>query len=271
VPQGTDAVVPSRLFPDSSSRSLAAIAFYLPVSFHVSLFKRFAGAAFVLALLAGCGGAAEPQPVVSTQATIQRQTALIIDAEGDSTMYGLETVNGQFVQSASPPPVLVQARLRELFGPGVTVNGYGSPGANLRFELQGTDNYSTPLQSRLAVSRAQIVVENFGINDAYLPAEEYRSNLARFVDTVRASGKLPVLEEPNPVCVGHETLDELVGILNEVAREKAVPLVKQYDAIKALPNWQALLTDCVHPGDALYAFKAAREADVLAQVIRSMP
>jgi lysophospholipase L1-like esterase len=76
-----------------------------------------------------------------------------------------------------------------------------------------------------------------------------------------------VLEEPNPVCVGHEALDELVAILNQVAREKAVPLVKQYDAIKALPNWQALLTDCVHPGDELYAFKAAREAEALAQIL----
>jgi lysophospholipase L1-like esterase len=120
------------------------------------------------------------------------------------------------------------------------------------------------------LSRARIVIENFGINDAYLPAEEYRGNLRQFVDAVRASGKLPVLEEPNPVCVGHESLDGLVGILNEVAREKSVPLVKQYEAIKALPGWQAMLTDCVHPGDALYAFKAAREAEVLAQVIRTL-
>jgi lysophospholipase L1-like esterase len=235
--------------------------------------KCFAGAAFVLALLAGCGGGAsgEPQPAVSTQAASHLQAAIVIDAEGDSTMYGLETINGRFVQSASPPPRLVQTRLRELFGPGITVNGYGSPGANLRVELAGTDNYSTPLQARLAVSRARIVIENYGINDAWLPAEEYRTNLVRFVDVVRASGKLPVLEEPNPVCVGHETLDELVAILNQVAREKAVPLVKQYDAIKALPNWQALLTDCVHPGDELYAFKAAREAEALAQVIRTSP
>ena len=70
--------------------------------------KRFAGAAFVLALLSGCGGG-EPQSVVSTQAAIHLQTAVAIDAEGDSTMYGLETVNGQFVQSASPPPVCATA------------------------------------------------------------------------------------------------------------------------------------------------------------------
>jgi lysophospholipase L1-like esterase len=234
------------------------------------MFKHVATAAAVLALLAACGGGAAPPALTSTQTAAQLQAVVAIDAEGDSTMFGLETVNGQFVQAASPPPVLVQARLRALFGAGVTVNAYGSPGANLRFELQGTDNYATPLRDRLAVSRARIVIENFGINDAYLPAEEYRANLQQFVDTVRASGKLPVLEEPNPVCVGHESLDGLVGILNEVAREKAVPLVKQYDAVKALPNWQAMLPDCVHPGDALYAFKAAREAEVLAQLIRDL-
>jgi lysophospholipase L1-like esterase len=233
------------------------------------MFTRITGAAAMLTLLAACGGGGEP-PASSVQTASRLQDAIVIDAEGDSTMFGLETVNGQFVQASLPPPVLVQARLRELFGPAVTVNGYGSPGANLRFELRGTDNYATPLRERLALSRAQIVIENFGINDAYLPAEEYRSNLREFVDAVRASGKLPVIEEPNPVCTGHENLDQLVGILNEVAREKTVPLVKQYDAIKALPNWQAMVPDCVHPGDALYAFKAAREAEVLAQVIRSL-
>jgi lysophospholipase L1-like esterase len=233
------------------------------------MLSRFASAAALLALLAACGGG-EPPVSTAAQTASRLQTVVAIDAEGDSTMFGLETLNGQFVQAASPPPVLVQARLRELFGAGVTVNAYGSPGANLRFELQGTDNYATPLSARLALSRARIVIENFGINDAYLPAEEYRGNLRQFVDAVRASGKLPVLEEPNPVCVGHESLDGLVGILNEVAREKLVPLVKQYDAIKALPGWQAMLTDCVHPGDALYAFKAAREAEVLAQVIRTL-
>jgi lysophospholipase L1-like esterase len=234
------------------------------------MFNRIASAAAVLALLAACGGGIEPQAAAASQTASRLQASIVIDAEGDSTMYGLETVNGQFVQASSPPPVLVQATLRALFGADVTVNGKGSPGANLRFELQGTDNYATPLRDRLAVSRAQIVIENFGINDAYLPAEEYRSNLRQFVDTVRASGKLPVLEEPNPVCVGHENLDQLVGILNEVAREKAVPLVTQYAAIKALPNWQAMTPDCVHPGDELYAFKAAREAEALAQVIRSL-
>jgi lysophospholipase L1-like esterase len=235
----------------------------------MQMFIRITSATTALALLAACGGGAEQPAATTTQAASRLQTAIVIDAEGDSTMFGLETINGQFVQSAAPPPVLVQSGLRELFGPAVTVNGYGSPGANLRFELRGTDNYATPLRERLALSRAQIVIENFGINDAYLPAEEYRSNLREFVDTVRASGKLPVLEEPNPVCTGHENLDQLVGILNEVAREKVVPLVKQYDAVKALPNWQAMVPDCVHPGDALYAFKAAREAQVLAQVIRS--
>jgi acyl-CoA thioesterase-1 len=234
------------------------------------MFTRMTSAAAVLALLAACGGSGEPQATSSTQTASRLQAAVVIDAEGDSTMFGLETVNGQFVQASPPPPALVQARLRELFGPAVTVNAYGSPGANLRFELRGTDNYTTPLRARLALSRAQIVIENFGINDAYLPADEYRSNLREFDDTVRASGKLPVLEEPNPVCVGHENLDQLVGILNEVARDKAVPLVKQYDAIKALPGWQAMLPDCVHPDDTLYAFKAAREAELLAQVIRSL-
>jgi acyl-CoA thioesterase-1 len=237
------------------------------------MFKSFTGAAIVLALLAGCGGGNAPSASTageSAQSVSRPFGAIVIDAEGDSTMFGLETVDGKFVQAAQPVPVLAQTSLQQLFGPGITVNNYGSPGANLGMALRGTENYSVPLLARLANSRAQIVIENFGINDAWVPAEDYRRNLVQFVDIVRASGKLPVLEEPNPVCVGHETLDERVAILNEVAREKAVPLVKQYEAIKALPGWQAMLPDCVHPGDALYAFKAARQAEVLATVIRAM-
>lgn len=241
------------------------------------MFKSFtgvAGAVAVFALLAGCGGASSPsQPTSATRAAAPAAPVIaadiVIDAEGDSTMYGLETVNGQFVQSAHPVPVQVEDQLRAWFGPNLTVNANGSPGANLNYELQGTNNYNTPLSARLAASRARIVIENFGINDAYLPLDSYRSNLVQFVDTVRASGKLPVLEEPNPVCVGHETLDQMVAVLDQVAVDKAVPLVKQYDAIKALPGWQSMLTDCVHPDDALYAFKAGREAEALAQVIRS--
>jgi lysophospholipase L1-like esterase len=237
------------------------------------MFKSFISAAAVLALLAGCGGGSSPSRATSASLAAAPSPVIaadiVIDAEGDSTMYGLETVDGRFVQSAHPVPALVQAQLRGWFGANLTVNPNGSSGANLNVELNGTDNYSTPLSARLAASRARIVIENFGINDAYLPADTYRANLIRFVDTVRASGKLPVLEEPNPVCVGHEALDQLVGILNTVAGDKAVPLVKQYDAIKALPGWQSMLTDCVHPNDALYAFKAGREAEALAQVIRS--
>lgn len=46
--------------------------------------------------------------------------------------------------------------------------------------------------------------------------------------------------------------------------------MKQYAYIKALPNWQGLLTDCVHPRDELYAVKASREADILAAVLATM-
>lgn len=237
-----------------------------------SIFNTFLAAGLLCAAVTACGGGQGPATVnaATTKAVSTTSATTIIDAEGDSTMYGLQMVNGQFVQSAHPVPVLVQARLQAQFGPGITVNNNGAPGANSNDELQGNVHYSTPLQARLAVSHAQVVLENFGINDAYLPAAQYRSNLLAFIDLVRASGKLPVLEEPNPVCSGHEALDERVAILDEVAAEKSVPLVKQYAYIKALPNWQGLLTDCVHPRDELYAVKASREADILAAVLATM-
>lgn len=230
-----------------------------------------AGIAVSVALTAcGGGGGSSSADSASKQMSTPAQIAVSIDAEGDSTMYGLESINGTFVQSPQPVPALVQASLRAQFGINITVENKGSPGANLRFELQGTDNYSSPLATRLAADSSQVVLENFGINDSFLSEDEFRSNLVQFIVAVRAAGKTPVLEEPNPVCQGHETLDQLVAVLGDVAAQNNVVLIKQYDYIKSLPNWQSLLTDCVHPSDALYAIKAQREAAGLVPIVAAI-
>src|SRR5437763_17202693 len=119
------------------------------------MFRSLTSAGAVLALLTGCGGASSPSdPAAATQAASPAVGAsvaapviaadIVIDAEGDSTMYGLETVNGQFVQSAHPVPALVQDQLRVWFGLSVTVNANGSSGAKLDDEMHGTNNFSTP-------------------------------------------------------------------------------------------------------------------------------
>ena len=115
-------------------------------------------------------------------------------------------------------------------------------------------------------SDARIVVENFALNDAgFITRDEYAENLRTFVKIVQSAGKIAVLEEPNPVCKSDEQaarLDEYVATLRTVANETKVPLIPQYDALKAKSGWQALLRDCIHPGPVIYQLKA--EAQIMA-------
>src|SRR4051812_32182178 len=90
-------------------------------------------AAWAIAVLAACGGGVPtdgaPQNsggVMTVSALEAALPAISIDAEGDSTMFGLQTVDGQFIRSAMPVPALVQAILQAQFGQRVAVHGNGA-------------------------------------------------------------------------------------------------------------------------------------------------
>jgi hypothetical protein len=53
-------------------------------------------------------------------------------------------------------------------------------------------------------------------------------------------------------------------------RHRLTPATKQYAAILALPKWQPMLTDCVHPDDALFAIKDKNEATAIGPLVRSL-
>lgn len=184
---------------------------------------------------------------------------------------------GQSLSAGSQPPYVdnapgeLQLLLQgKYWTTAATVWNDGVPGATLHDELNGLAPYYTKsLQQRLAADPSQIVIENFGINDASRtdPAT-FKSDLNAWIDAVRAAGKTPVLEEPNPICTDDATkLQPLVVIVDQVAIAKGVPLVQQYAYISGMDGWQSMLVDCVHPEAALYKLKAEREYAIVQPIV----
>lgn len=223
------------------------------------------------AALSACGGGGGGAPATTSKAITPAPTPreIVIDANGDSTIYGLQIFNGAPRQSPNNAPVLLQADL----GDGVAVINHGVPGSQAKQAIAGTEPYySTPLAGWIGADGAQIVIGNWAINDSVgSTTNEYAAALTEFVQAVRAAGKTPILEEPNPVCdISHSNLDAYVSIMRTVAQQQNVPLIHQYDYVKSLTNWQAMLSDCVHPTDALYALKAQREADIIGPIVEKL-
>lgn len=235
------------------------------------IMKGFAAslAGMFLIACAGCGGGGGGGSAPASQSAPMTKKAVTIDAEGDSTYYGTQVINGETLRTAANPPALLQQK----FGANATVINSAKGGADVTQALFGiAPRYTDTLTTRLAANGAQLVISNFAINDSIrLSQEDYRNGLISWVNAVRNMGRTPILEEPNPTCAPNVTrLDEYVTILRDVAAQQSVTLITQYDYIKSLPNWQGMLSDCIHPLDPLYAIKAQREYDVLAPVVAKM-
>lgn len=170
----------------------------------------------------------------------------------------------------------MEANLRAQYGTklDITVANEGVPGSISLQLVNGTDGKHLPWVQTAANSRAQIVIFNFAINDSNFrigeTRQEYRDALNALITGARANGKVPVLEEPNPICRSQQDSDNLgdwVANMRDVAATAGVTLISQYDAIKAMPNWQAMLADCVHPTEALYRIKGERQAEVIGTLL----
>lgn len=204
---------------------------------------------------------------------------------GDSTMAGYTYPNGPCgpdgTEACDPSTAIVtpdnapynMALTLEREGLSLTVSNNGENGAELADLIAGSQGYTQAWASVVPALHATIVVENFGINDAgrgIETPEVFGQYLSAWVDSVRANGMTPVLEEPNPVCrTGYENLPLYVSQIDTIAAQKNVPLIGQYAYIQSLPNWQTLLSDCVHPRPALYEIKGQREAQVVGPLLAS--
>lgn len=230
-------------------------------------------AGLILSACGGGGGDASPAPAVPVSSK-----TVLIDFEGDSTMWGstsgpvvTQRVNaGTRLQStALNEPNGVLALLTAKFGSGISIDNHAVPGAYLKSLLDPVPPYFTEtLAVHLSKSTAQIVIGNYAINDSLMETpEQYEQFLSNFVDNIRQAGKIPVLEEPNPVCDGkHPYLDQHVIVLRKVAAAKGVKLILQYDAIKQM-DFKSMMADCVHPDEKLYAIKAQNTFNQIQDVV----
>ncbi|WP_176077509.1 SGNH/GDSL hydrolase family protein [Burkholderia dolosa] len=218
----------------------------------------------------GSSAAAPAGPTTTTQ-----NKAVTIDAEGDSLIWGYAgtAADGSYIQSQNAPPAILQALLQSSTGAQVTVQNNAVVGARISQSIAGSFPYTEPFQNRISRnSAAQIVLADYAINDSYKGSlTQYMSDLTWWIDAVRAAGKIPVLEEPNPVCsTTYPDVGQFRSAMVSVAQSKNVPVIQQWDYILSLPNWQSMLRDCVHPTDELYKIKAQREADALAPLVKSL-
>jgi acyl-CoA thioesterase-1 len=251
--------------------------------------------AALTACLAACGGGgggdgssspsptANPAPSIAATGPIQPTlTTGLVEEYGDSTTAGATTTNGVALYTTNSDPADEQKLLQSAFGASVTVGNQGVGGTEASQLLNGTDGLHPTWANQMASSKAKIVTINFGLNDAYyssvvttgIPQEtlaEYAATMTQLVQIARSYGKQVVLFEPNPTCdpVREPLMPSFVAALESVSTAQGVPIAKDYAAILALPNWQSMLPDCLHPNEALYEFKAQQEEAVIGPLVKA--
>ncbi|WP_185218981.1 SGNH/GDSL hydrolase family protein [Paraburkholderia dinghuensis] len=171
--------------------------------------------------------------------------ATVIAMYGDSTTQG----NGAPRHQSEP------AWLQTMVPPDVLVINEGVSGTTATQLLEGTDGVHPPFDQVVAKSPAQIVTLQFGLNDTVRSTpDQFFDSLSALVDIAAAAGKRVVLQEPNASCLANRVkLPAYVAAMRKVANEKALPLVRQYEAY---PEWREHLPDCLHPDGAYYRIKA---------------
>lgn len=228
--------------------------------------------------LAACGGGGGSPPPAEKKMT----NNVRIEMYGDSTTLGLQTYNGVLAQSANSAPTVLQHMMAALAST-ITVANEGVGGTEAWHLLTGSDNVHPAWAQQMSQSHANIVTLNFLINDQWLfdhpsggawqeSGADYINFMTQLIVCAQNAGKRVVLMEPNPVDRGHSArFDEYLGYLRHLAMNNNVLLVAQTDYIRAIPNWESMMSeDGVHPGDALYRIKAQRDFAVLAPIVQEL-
>jgi hypothetical protein len=197
---------------------------------------------------------------------------VLIEVHGDDAMFGMTSMMG--FPTAQTEPNDSQAILRAQFGDGITLQNLATGGTSstLVNEMAGLDGMGAPFAQRILASKANIVLDNHAINDDLVQSlAPYSDALVAWISAVRAAGKTPILEEPNPVCDGnHPYLDNYVSVMDSVAAQYNVPVVPQYQQILALPNWCSHFTAGFYPDAYIQALKAQNQATALAPLVQSL-
>lgn len=238
--------------------------------------------AFVMAC-SGCGGGGDEADDTTTHQATTTPKTVLIEAYGDSTTLGAQTINGVLTITQNSEPAQLQLLLQQRFGTSVTVKNEGVGGIEAFQLLSGTDGKHPDWKTQMAQSKAQIVLLNFGLNDFFYwkapepgiyqeSPSDYAIILGYLIQTARNAGKIVVLQEPNPTCKQPNpgTIIQFVEALRSEASSQNTPLVAQFEFDQTIPNWQSMLTDCAHPNDQLYSIKAKQTFIVLEPIVQSL-
>lgn len=193
-----------------------------------------------------------------------------IECFGDSTMLGIDPlVLVSPFTAATPTPAKLQLFLRDYFqNSNINVANKGISGTNSSQMLLGTDGSGSTFDSKMAISNADVVICNHGINDCQGPATlplDYRSNLIQFINTCRQYGKIPMLQTCNPMfavpTLGTTSkatrLKAYVQIQKDVAEETGTVIVNIYTVVESFirsGDYRVLdaVPDGVHPTNIVY-------------------
>lgn len=193
---------------------------------------------------------------------------ILVEVYGDDAMLGMTSMMTVTQQSE---PLDTQTLLQAQF-PGVTVSNHATGGTSstLVNEMNGVDGNGAPFAQRIMLSKADIVLDNHAINDdLYQSLAPYSDALVAWVAAVRAAGKIPVLEEPNPVCDGnHPYLENYVSVMDNIAAQYNVPIISQYAYLQTVPNYCSHLNAGFYPDESILALKAQRQAAALAPLVQ---
>ncbi|MFP3652309.1 MULTISPECIES: SGNH/GDSL hydrolase family protein [Burkholderia] len=226
-----------------------------------------------------CGGGGGDSPAPQPAAPAAPKEALI-EAYGDSTTLGVEIPASGEVITKNSVPALLQSALQARFGSTVIVSNQGVSSTEASQLLNGADGVHPSWANQMAASKAQIVTINMTLNSPYFAANQtpgvpvespavYADVMTQLVTIAKQAGKQVVLLEPNPTCepIREPVLGQYVAALRQVAQQQNVPIVGEYDVMMAMPNWQGLLSDCLHPTDAGYQIKAGLEFPVISDAV----
>lgn len=226
-----------------------------------------------------CLALVAPAPSVAHAAS-EKATQVWIDAYGDSTTLGITCSNGHCGPQAQNAVAYLQDELQAKHGERVQVTNFGVGGTMATQLRDGTGNRRAgptaglPWRERLAASRAQIVLINYGINEVMqnqTPGQFYEAETT-LVKSAREQGKQVVLQTSNPMPDNrlNAKLAAMAAMTRRVAAEQQVPLVDQFAYVSALPDWQALMSDGAHPKPELYRLKAEQDFRVVDPLVRRL-
>lgn len=231
----------------------------------------------MLFAMVACGGSGgDNASAVAPTAPVAVKAApkpVLITQYGDSTTVGYyKAGSGKYEIYDNAPWKMLQQSLQAQFGSSVTVKLYAQGGASLRDMLQGTGSFPKPLSVGVKDDPSQIATIRFGLNDSsQYDAATYKGYLVEAVQIMQAAGKTVVLEQITPtINYPQGNGQQFADAVDQVAAQFGIPVVKTYSGTASIPGWAALLSDDMHPTEALYQKISDEQIPVLAPLVEKL-